>query len=288
MDQRAAELQTRLSTVAGLGNLVNAMRGLSAARSQRARALIEGVNAYADTVAAAMGQLLALLPTTESAATTSAAQALWLVFGAEQGFNGGFTEQVLAGLPKEAKSARVIVLGTQALRVARARGLSPQAHAPLVAHAQAAVDASERVHQVLLEALRQAPASSVELLFNELEGSSRYAVRQHRLLPLDLNRLRGPTRQPPLVHQPPAQLLEALVGEYMTARLAQAVLHSHATENLSRLQAMAAAHENIGRMTQNLQGEELRWRQEAVTAEVLELAAGLRSMSADESKNGGA
>lgn len=284
MEQRAAEVQTRLATVAGFGDLVNAMRGIAAARAQRARSLIEGVNAYARTVADAMGQVLSLLPEEEAPAAGAhrAGPTLWLLWGAEQGFNGGYTEQVLAALPTgstDGPPQRMLVFGAQAQRMARSRGLAIEASASLVAHADAVVACSERLHSLLLEALSRQPACSVEMVYGELVTANQFKISRHRLLPLDLDTLRQPGRSAPLVHESPQRLLDGLAGEYVSARLAQAVLHSHAAENLSRLQAMAAAHENIGRMSESLQADERRLRQEAITAEVVELAAGLRSLS---------
>ncbi|MBV8620561.1 MAG: F0F1 ATP synthase subunit gamma [Curvibacter sp.] len=283
MEQRAAELQARLATVAGFGDLVNAMRGIAAARAQRARGLIDGANTYARTVAQAMAQVLALLPEDEAEERHRIADQppLYLLLGAEQGFNGGYTEQLLATLPGPLPGAhplRLLVGGAQAERMARARGLTLEGSAPLVAHAEAVLACSEHLHALLLQALARRQAPSVELIHGELVGANQFRIRQQRLLPLDLQPLRSAGRPRPLVHEDPARLLEGLSSEYVSAMLAQAVLHSHAAENLARLQAMAAAHENIAHMTDTLQADERRLRQEAITAEVVELAAGLRNL----------
>lgn len=286
MDRTAADVQARLATTQGFGELVNALRGMAAARSERARARIAGADAYSSTVAAAIGQALALLPTGDAAAPTSTGanagshtgEVLWLVFGAEQGFNGGYTERVLDALPAGTPAVRIVLLGEQAQRIAHMRGLPIEAHAPLVAHADAVISASERLRTLLLTTLAHKPAASVELLFGEMGAGHHYEVRRQRLLPLDLATLRAAPEHAPRVHQKPAELLDLLAGEYVSARLARATLHSHACENLARLSAMAAAHENITKMDSTLQDELRRLRQEAITAEVVELAAGLRSL----------
>lgn len=282
MDRTAAEVQARLATTQSFGGLVNAMRGMAAARTARARTRIAGADAYSRTVAAAIGQALALLPADDAAAPTSTGthtdEVLWLVFGAEQGFNGGYTEKVLDALPATSPAVRIVLLGEQAKRIAHVRRLRIEAHAPLVAHADAVIPASERLRSLLLETLAERPAASVELLFGELGAGNHFQLRRQRLLPLDLATLRAAPTQAPRVHQPPAELLNLLAGEYVTARLARAVLHSHAAENLARLSAMAAAHENVEKMGESLQAELRQRRQEAITAEVVELAAGLRSL----------
>lgn len=286
MDRTAADVQARLATTQGFGELVNALRGMAAARSERARARIAGADAYSRTVANAIGQALALLPAGDATASTNTDAAtgkhigdvLWLVFGAEQGFNGGYTERVLDALPAITPGVRIVLLGEQAQRIAHMRGLTIDAHAPLVAHADAVISASERLRTLLLATLARQPATSVELLFGEMGAGNHFEVRRQRLLPLDLATLRAAPERAPRVHQRPAELLDLLAGEYVSARLARATLHSHACENLARLSAMAAAHENITKMDNTLQDELRRLRQEAITAEVVELAAGLRSL----------
>jgi F-type H+-transporting ATPase subunit gamma len=282
MDRTAASVQARLATTQSFGGLINAMRGMAAARTERARTRIAGANAYSRTVAAAIGQALALLPAGDAAASTRTSdgsdEILWLVFGAEQGFNGGYTERVLDALPSGVPAPRIVLLGEQAKRIAHARRLRIEAHAPLVAHPDAVIPASERLRRLLLDTLAERPAASVELLFGELGAGNHFELRRQRLLPLDLATLRATPAQAPRVYQPPAELLNLLAGEYVTARLARAILHSHAVENLARLSAMAAAHENVAKMGEALQAELRQRRQEAITAEVVELAAGLRSL----------
>lgn len=282
MDRTAASVQARLATTQSFGGLINAMRGMAAARTERARTRIAGANAYSRTVAAAISQALALLPAGDAAASTrtsdGSGEVLWLVFGAEQGFNGGYTERVLDALPSGVPAPRIVLLGEQAKRIAHARRLRIEAHAPLVAHADAVIPASERLRRLLLDTLAERPAASVELLFGELGAGNHFELRRQRLLPLDLATLRATPAQAPRVYQPPAELLNLLAGEYVTARLARAILHSHAVENLARLSAMAAAHENVAKMGEALQAELRQRRQEAITAEVVELAAGLRSL----------
>ena len=282
MNRTAADVEARLATTQGFGELVNALRGMAGARAERARTRIAGADAYSRTVAAAIGQALALLPVGDAAASastsTNTGEVLWLVFGAEQGFNGGYTESVLDALPASAPTARIVLLGEQAKRIAHVRRLNIEAHAPLVAHADAVISASERLRTLLLATLARKPAASVELLFGEMGAGNRFEVRRQRLLPLDLATLRAAPEYAPRVHQKPAELLNLLAGEYVSARLARATLHSHACENLARLSAMAAAHDNIMKMDNTLQDELRLLRQEAITAEVVELAAGLRSL----------
>ena len=288
MDARSSDLQARLATIGGFGDLVSAMRGVAASRAQRARRLSVGVEAYADVVSQAMAQALSLFPADQRPPADpahSGGPPLWLVFAAEQGFNGGFSERVLDALP-EKDEPRLLLLGAQGLRLAHARGLKPEWSGPLIAHAEAVVVASEALRLTLVEALTRQSASRVDLVFAHLLPGSQFECVVRQLLPLDLPALHIEQRTPPQINLPPGQLLDDLSVEYVSAQLALAMLHSHAAENLSRLHAMAAAHENVERMSEALHAEQRRQRQEEITEEIVELAGGLRSLKRKQESAG--
>lgn len=279
MEQRAADVQSRLATVSSFGELVGAMQGVAAARAEHARQLIAGTNAYASAVANAMGQALALLPVQAgSASKGTGRRPVWILFCAEQAFNGGLSDQVFAAAP-EIAGARVLLLGAQGIRLAPAQGVEPEWSAPLIAHAEAVVPASDRLQAALAQALAREPASTVEMVFTEVRESGRFEVVRRRLLPMALDTLRRFEGTAPVIHLTPQRLLDELIDEYVSARLTQALLHSHAAENLSRVQAMAAAHDNVTHMAEELTADARRLRQEAITEEIVELAAGLQALS---------
>ena len=62
MTERLAEIGGRIDGIRQLGAVVNAMRGIAAARVQQARNQLIAVEGYAATIAAAIGRALALMP----------------------------------------------------------------------------------------------------------------------------------------------------------------------------------------------------------------------------------
>jgi F-type H+-transporting ATPase subunit gamma len=279
MEQRAADVQARLATVSSFGELVGAMQGVAAARADHAKKLIAGTNAYARTVANAMGQALALIPQDRLAPPPEKGRRpLWILFCPEQAFNGSLSDKVFAAVPALA-GARVMLLGAQGIRIASQQGVVPEWSAQLIAHADAVVPASDRLQAALEQALAREPANQVELVFAEVGEGNQHEVVRRRLLPLDLDTLRRVQDANPVIHLTPQHLLDQLIDEYLSARLVHALLHSHCAENLARLQAMAAAHDNVNHMTEELDAEARRLRQEAITEEIMELAAGLQALS---------
>ena len=90
MTERLADIGARIEGVRQLGTVVNAMRGIAAARVQQARGQLIAVDGYATAIAAAIGHALALVsPAAQAIAHRSSRTAL-VLFCAEQGFAGAF------------------------------------------------------------------------------------------------------------------------------------------------------------------------------------------------------
>jgi F-type H+-transporting ATPase subunit gamma len=60
----------------------------------------------------------------------------------------------------------------------------------------------------------------------------------------------------------------------MHAQLCDAALHAFAAENEARVEAMASARKEIDRQLASLRATQRQVRQEDITAEIIELAAG--------------
>ena len=58
MTERLADVSARIDGIRQLGAVVNAMKGIAAARARTAREQLEAIDSYAATVAAAMSSLL--------------------------------------------------------------------------------------------------------------------------------------------------------------------------------------------------------------------------------------
>jgi F-type H+-transporting ATPase subunit gamma len=79
---------------------------------------------------------------------------------------------------------------------------------------------------------------------------------------------------PPLVSLPPDRLAGRLAEEHVFAELCAALMLSFAAENEARMRAMISAHGNVQRTRESLLSAFHRLRQEEITVEIVELAAG--------------
>ena len=102
--------------------------------------------------------------------------------------------------------------------------------------------------------------------------------RPHRTappLPIDATTLsQKGSDTPPFVTLEPTALLRELTAAHVHAALCTAALHAFAAGNEARLQSMTAAHSQIDRQLVTLQSIQRIGRQDEITEEIIELAAG--------------
>ncbi len=107
MSERLADVSARIDGIRQLGAVVNAMKGIAAARANTARTEIAAVDSYTATIAAAISDAIGprnLASISESATDSADAKTGLLVFCAEQGFAGAFSERILDSIDDDLSS----------------------------------------------------------------------------------------------------------------------------------------------------------------------------------------
>src|SRR4051794_7930646 len=277
MTERLAETTRRIRSVHQLDAVVTAMRGISASRVQQAHALLQGVRAHAAIIARAIGQALPLLPDNQDAGTVRAGRRALVLFCAEQGFAGAFSDRMLTAITPAADSQDLFLVGTRGVSLVVERGMQPVWHAPMVPHANLVPALAGRIADALYGWLADQVGPRVDLMVPTWSVAGGVAAERRSLLPFDFRRfaVRAPRQTPgqaPLATLPPARLLSLLAEEYVFAELCEAALTAFAAENEARVATMLAAKGNLETMLVELQGLERQIRQDEITAEVVELA----------------
>ena len=276
MSERLSNTVTQIQNVRQLEAVVTAVRGIAASRAQKGRSLLAGIESYTDVVSHAIGQALSLLPPdTMSTLSLRRGKPALILFCAEQGFAGAFSERVLNSASNDLGSAVNFIIGTRGSVIAGERGINPVWSAPMATD----VDAIPGLANQLAEALYGYAASGsvvkVDILFSRSMPGSGIIVDRHSLLPIDFRRFARPIgKQTPLTTLSPQLLLERLAAEYVFAHLCNAAMHAFEAENQARMLAMESAKNNIQTKLTVLSRRERQLRQEEITTEIVELAAG--------------
>jgi F-type H+-transporting ATPase subunit gamma len=269
MTERLADISARIDGIRQLGSVVNAMKGIASARAHVARAQVKAVDSYAATLASAMAQVLA--PGAEDSDVPAAGRTGVLVFCAEQGFAGAFSERVLDTL---SKGGPVFLIGTRGLSIAASRGVTAQWHAALPSHSNGIPKLAEAITTATLAAVAGGQIDTLDVIHTSWQVGRPDVVRR-KLFPLDLSALPAPTGAAVLTQLPAAALIESLGQNYLHALITRAALHAFAAENEARMQAMTSAGSQIEKELSVFEAKLRRVRQEAITAEIIELGKGI-------------
>ncbi|MFC1453516.1 F0F1 ATP synthase subunit gamma, partial [Verrucomicrobiota bacterium] len=123
-------------------------------------------------------------------------------------------------------------------------------------------------------------------IFNVYGGMGRSNEQVRTVLPPsieDMGEDRPGFSYGPILTASPGELLGHLVEEYFFIELYRALLESHSSENGARLLAMTSAGSNIKERSADLTQEFQSARQDAITAELLDVVGGAEALATVQS-----
>ncbi len=276
MTERLADVTRRIANVRQLEAVVTAMRGIAASRAQQCRARLPGMRAYAEVIAGAIGRALPLTTPDPPEGTRAARRAGVILFAAEQGFAGAFSDRMLDAAAPLLPGAVLFLVGTRGFVLAEERRLPVAWRSVMAPHVDAVPAVAGRIADALYDRIAATGLDRMTMVFPTWSAETGLAAETRVLLPFDFRRFAGPpAAQPPLTTLPAGVLLARLAEEYVFAELCAAAMSAFAAENEARVAAMIAAKANIERVRARLEGRERQTRQEEITAEVAELAGAM-------------
>ena len=275
MTERLADVSARIHGISQLGAVVNAMRGIAAARAQQARRQLVAIDAYAAILRGAIGQALPLIRPAEPRSAASPGCRTLVLFCAEQGFAGAFSEHVLDAVGDDLTRFDIFLIGSRGRAAVAARHVAPAWTDVMPSHSPGIPRLADRIMRALTPRIAAGEIDGLDVVFSRRLPGARTTVERRTLFPFDTAAVAGSRRTtPPLLNLAPETLLEKLTEDYMLAELCTAALHAFAAENEARVEAMAAARTQVESRLSRLQATQRRVSQEEITAEIIELAAG--------------
>jgi F-type H+-transporting ATPase subunit gamma len=276
MTERLADVSARIEGIRQLGAVVNAMKGIAAARARTARTQIDAVDSYAATIAAAISSILTIDGTPDHgtlSGSSGADKTGLLVFLAEQGFAGAFSERVLDSIGDDIHTSSLFLAGTRGLSISAARGLTPIWAAAIPSHTPGIPKLADGITKAIYHAVDEGRIDSLDVIHAGWT-SGRPQVERQTLFPIDLSGFQSEATEKPLTQLPVNTLITSLSADYVHALICKAALHAFAAENEARMEAMSAAGSQIARELGVFQATLRRVRQETITAEIIELGTG--------------
>jgi len=279
MTERLSDVVVKIQNARQLRAVVTALRGIAASRAQSGRSLLAGIDAYSEVVSAAIGEALNFLPGDGAASRLGGdAKHCLIFFCAEQGFAGAFSERVLEAAGADLEGATILIAGTRGAVVAAERGIRPDWSGAMMTRVEGIAGFANELAEALYRYVAQGVVARADILFSR-SVSGVIRIDRHSLLPIDFSRFARPLdRQAPLIALEPQVLLERLAAEYVYAQLCQAAMQAFVAENEARMIAMVAAKNNTETTLAALLRRERQLRQEEITTEIIELAAGAEAL----------
>lgn len=198
-----------------------------------------------------------------------------VLFCAEQGFAGAFSERVLDAVGPDLATAKLFLVGTRGGAIAAERGVAAMWSGVMPSRSNGVPHLADRIAGALYTRIADGGIDRLDAVFGRWQPGRGTQVERRCLFPLDKTLFpTEPEASPPLLNLAPEALLDDLTADYVHAQLCEAALHAFAAENQARMELMASAHSEIERQLSRLQGQQRVVRQEEITAEIIELAAG--------------
>jgi F-type H+-transporting ATPase subunit gamma len=212
------------------------MRSLASMRVQEAHRSLPGIQRYAETMAAAIGAALLLVPEGTPAARSARGHRALILCTAEHGFVGAFNERILT-------AAEAVLDPNDALFVLGSRGAAlAQEHRrpvlwvhPMATRPESVPETIRRLTAELYRAVADGNVNRVEVIFARHRQGSPLEIEHRLLFPVDRAAFALTRPQLPPLHNLPADvLLENLIADYVFALLTEATVESLASENAAR------------------------------------------------------
>jgi F-type H+-transporting ATPase subunit gamma len=287
-------VRRRISTVQSIAKITRAQELIASSRIVRAQQQMRAAQPYARELTRAVEAVISRStnvhhPFTEEPENPS--RAAVLILTSDQGFAGAFNANVLRESVRLRKTLRdrgiepvLYVAGRKGIGWHRFRELeladswSGFSAAPKYRDAQ-------RIATALLEAFNaeEGGVDEIHLVTTEFVSMLTQRPVARRLLPLEIEDTEEESPSGPLpsyeFEPGPAEVLNALMPQYVAARIFYAMLEAAAAELASRRRAMKAATDNAGDLIEQLTREANNARQAEITQEISEIVGGANALA---------
>jgi F-type H+-transporting ATPase subunit gamma len=293
-------VRQRISTVQSIAKITRAQELIASSRIVRAQQQQRAAEPYARELTRAVEAVISRSTNITHPFTTepqNPTRAAVLILTSDQGFAGAYNANVLRESARLRESLRE--RGVQpVLYVAGRKGISWHRFRELeLAGSWSGFSAQPRyrdakaIADVLLEAFNAgqdgtedaSKVDEIHLVGTEFVSMLTQRPSVRRLLPLEITETDEPSPSGPLPQyefEPgPAEVLDALMPQYVASRIFYALLEAAASELASRRRAMKAATDNANDLIETLTREANNARQAEITQEISEIVGGANALA---------
>jgi F-type H+-transporting ATPase subunit gamma len=279
--------QARLDNIRSVEPILSALHTISLGSWQAAIRQSAGVQQYKERLTALLPPLLPHLPVARrKKMDAQPARIVALVVGSERGLCGRFNttvanraETYLAEQAECGTQVELAALGSRARRLLQRRGHELAWSGTLSITALPSSDLALDLTRRWLARYEAHELDGVDLIHNAYHGVGKYEPTVTRMLPPQLpggaaSGVQDAPQAPVIVETDPLSLYTRVIEQWAAVSLYERLLDSATAEHSARYQLLETATQNADQLIAELTLAIQTARQEAITRETLELAAG--------------
>ena len=279
------EVKTRISSVNSTRKITSAMKMVASSKLHHAQQAIEQMRPYEEKLSGIMSTFVASLEDNISspyAEVRELQRVAVVVFSSNSSLCGGFNGNTLKKLKHSLDSykeqgveiAKIYPIGKKISEAVRKLGYTPACElATLLDHPNYSQTA-ELAAQIMNE-FTQGDFDKVILIYHHFKSAGTQILTEEQFLPIQFpENAVGNQNNNFLVEPSPLDLIEELIPKSLHLKLYSALLDSLASEHASRVIAMQVATDNADELLRDLTLQYNKTRQQAITAELLDIVGG--------------
>lgn len=289
------EVKNRIASVNSTRKITSAMKMVASSKLHRAQQNIENMRPYErllDKISATFAGRTEDGPVSPYTVPRTVRRTAIVIFTSNSSLCGGFNGNAIKALRNALKDyedrgievVRIIPFGKKAAEAARKAGYPSQEQEQLSAILDhPAYPPVAAIANSLMNDYADGTVDEVRLIYHHFKSTATQQLTQENYLPLDPpanSEIASPDntekgfRNNYLIEPGVTQLQEALIPKTIQLKLYTAMLDNLASEHAARVIAMQIATDNADELLRQLTLTYNKTRQQAITAELLDLAGG--------------
>ena len=275
------DIRRRIRSVKNTQQITKAMKTVSAAKLRRAQERVFAARPYADQLKTVLANISARLENLQHPllAVRPQKNILMVVVTADRGLCGAFNSNVTrtaSNFIREHRDTEIQIMpvGKKGRDLFRRQGETIlEEHIGIFSNLN--LEHAKTIAERVVEVYSKAEFDAVYLAYNEFKSVIQQRLVVEPVLPLTKAEFEGEASQVDYIfEQPPQELFDWLLPQYVEIQVHRALLESAAAEHGARMAAMDTASRNAAEMIDTLTLNMNRIRQAAITREIIEVVSG--------------
>lgn len=279
------EVKNRITSVNNTRKITSAMKMVASSKLHKAQQAIENMLPYEQQLNAILtGFLSTERPDSPYVVERPVKRVALVVFASNSSLCGGFNANVikklnhlLADYRKQGLEVNVYTVGRKVADAVRKMDVVSDGND--YAHLADKPNYADAVGlaSLLMERFVKGELDRIELVYNHFKSTASQVLLHETFLPLQLKEPEEGTHAAEvdyIVEPSKAEVLTALIPKVLKLHVFTAALDSNASEHAARTIAMQVATDNADELLQDLTLQYNKTRQQAITAELLDIVGG--------------